>query len=271
MVIDIIYNVIILGILLFVLTSGYRKLGDVIERFLPKVEIVCQSTANRLVTSSKSRYIILIWELSYIAIVALFVLWGVFYTSSWAGFALLLFSGISTFFPLTGRALMKQYPHLPSVVRNIKRRFRFEDYFTNRFILVLFSFFDLAFWAYVIAILIAIFFKMKWPIDVYFMGFLVLPVCLNIWIYGMSKINFKGDESEVTVRKVIIYFLLCVGIMWENYSKFLGIALGNLGSQSGIESLFLTTTTVIFAAIERLVKPIGDDYKAFNNRKDSGT
>lgn len=90
-------------------------------------------------------------------------------------------------------------------------------------------------------------FKLKWSPQVYFISFLFLPIVFNFWIY------FRTSDKTLKIRRSIAYCLILVLIVYKSYSEYM------IYLQSGLLNLnwmtfFLYTGTLIFFALERLVK-----------------
>lgn len=107
---------------------------------------------------------------------------------------------------------------------------------------------------------------LKWPTSVYFIGYLALPIFLNIWIYLTDKIHFREDEDVLFTRRFISYSIVAVLFLQECYAKFLSIVSGNFSGSLNFEVLFYFSTMAGFVALERLFKTLADHYISYKKR-----
>lgn len=107
---------------------------------------------------------------------------------------------------------------------------------------------------------------LRWPMPMYYFIFIALPLYLNFWIYlsvlPFLKLRFRIDENVINIRKFIAYCLLAVLILSDNYSKFENVILGGEMKLDG-KSLFLLSSSVVFAALERVFKAGIDHYQSY--------
>jgi hypothetical protein len=102
------------------------------------------------------------------------------------------------------------------------------------------------------------FLYLHWPLPVYYLAFLALPVYMNSWIYFTWKLKFNDNDVIINIRRIISYSLLATLLLHVYFLKFINASL-----DTDVESKYfiLLGGGVIFTAIDRVAKTILDDYR----------
>lgn len=108
--------------------------------------------------------------------------------------------------------------------------------------------------------------ELKWPTYVYFLGFLVLPIYTNIWIYFTRKGRLRVTEI-ISIRRAFVYFLIAVYAIYQAYILFINEFLEKTLTLTDEDNLILYIAVFVFIAIERLLKAFTDDYTSYKNGK----
>lgn len=160
--------------------------------------------------------------------------------------------------------LRKISPDCVSLFNRISK-FNFDNYFFSRVKL----FFEHCLDMTLISILIITYtfiIELDWPTYVYFIGFLILPIYTNLWIYFTRKGRLRAIEI-ITIRRALVYFLLAVYAIYQAYILFINEFLEETLKLTDADNLILYIAVFVFIAIERLLKAFTDDYTSYKKEK----
>lgn len=102
------------------------------------------------------------------------------------------------------------------------------------------------------------FVRLHWPLHIYYLAFLALPVYMNAWIYFTWRLNFNNNDVVINIRRIISYSLLAMLLLHIYFLKFIN---ANFDMDMERKYFILLGGSVIFTAIERVLKAILDDYR----------
>lgn len=157
-----------------------------------------------------------------------------------------------------------------SVVSVISRSINTRNYWINRANLISTQLPDVfLIWAFLI-ILISIMQLLDGSILFNYIAFIALPLCLNFWIYFTTKAQVQQDDTIIIIRRIITYVGIAGFITYDYYMKYLKIVSADYVVESEIVNFFLLSGSVIFIAIERMLKVVTDDYKSYYKKDSEG-
>jgi hypothetical protein len=121
---------------------------------------------------------------------------------------------------------------------------------------------DTIFWLILYQVSNTFFVSLKWPDSVYYGLLLLIPIFSNTWIYFTYRLSLK-DKASISIRRIIVYVLLIAFSIRYNYFNYMYyIKIDNDSIKS--EMIFLlNTASVLFVAIERLLKAWTEHYLDF--------
>jgi hypothetical protein len=140
-----------------------------------------------------------------------------------------------------------------------------DTYITNRAFLLINQFSSVMSLFVVLVFTYTFFTLLEWPTPYYFVLYIALPVYLSFWVY-FSMEHFKlqfNDENNANVRRFLSYILLAMYTVHDLYGKFYLLMNDQKQADSNAISFFLYSATVIFIALERVLRTWTDDYRKF--------
>lgn len=102
----------------------------------------------------------------------------------------------------------------------------------------------------------------EWPLWVYFFQYLVFPIILNVWVYFLYLKKSKGTTERANIRRTISYLLALSFSIIEGYSRFCSLH-GIPFPISYDNFTFFSISSLIFIALDRLLKAVTEDYEKF--------
>jgi len=161
--------------------------------------------------------------------------------------------------------LKKLTPNCLSIFE--KMSFNMNNYFFSRVNLFLEHCVDMSLIS-ILVITYSFIIELKWPTYVYFVGFLVLPIYINVWIYFTKKGELRNTEIT-SIRRAFAYFLLVIYAIYQANILFMNVFLEKNLTILDESNLILYVAAFVFIAIERLLKALTDDYIRYKNDKQS--
>jgi hypothetical protein len=151
-----------------------------------------------------------------------------------------------------------------SLIAWTKRKINLNNYYINRLKLICDQLPDFIYlWGSAVVTLQA--FRLPWPGEFYYAGFLILPIYLNIWIYCTSGFYMQTDGAVIFGRKWIAYAIITFLTLYDGFVKYQAIALDNkVITMDAIGMFSIIITLGAFSALERFFKFWNDDYRSYN-------
>ncbi|MFD7523868.1 hypothetical protein [Paenibacillus chitinolyticus] len=109
--------------------------------------------------------------------------------------------------------------------------------------------------------------SMKWPTNVYFSGFLFLPIYANYWVYFTKILTVNKNKEAVTIRRSLIYFILLSFVVFESFIRFQDFMSETITKPIDVNLFILTVSGVIYIALDRFLKEQTSDYLEFENKR----
>ena len=100
----------------------------------------------------------------------------------------------------------------------------------------------------------------------YYIGFLLLPIHLNILIYFSYKLKLQ-ESNTIAVRRFLVYLFLGILIVRDTHSKFYSLLFYDTLPEFDLYSLYVYMIGAVFIAIERILRVIINDYKNFTSKQ----
>jgi hypothetical protein len=163
--------------------------------------------------------------------------------------------------------LREQEPEYTSLFSKIKDNFNTENYFFSRIDLFFKYCLDLSL-IVMLVLTYTFIIELEWPTYVYFIGFLVLPIYSNIWIYFTVRGKLR-DNDVISIRRGFAYFLLSLYAVYQAYILFLNVFFQKSIELTNENNLILYIAAFVFIAIEQVLKAFTDDYIQYKNDKQS--
>lgn len=252
---NILDNLIILFTTIIIVTLYWFYLSpQIVDKIIARLEQTGWFLIFKIPEKPRHKYIVIISEFIFLLIMLLIVLAILFGENVY----LFFYQCILYFFATVARLLRKEFPHFPSIGRKLEK-IKVSPFGCS----VVNEFIGMIFWVIPVAIIILIYFHLEWPNYILFMGFLIFPILLNLWIYFPSKGIKKGN---IEARKFVTYCMLCLSVIIDAYFKFEGIIDVKLAGNE-IPQFYFIQVSVLFIAIERIVKSV-NDYKKILLSKD---
>jgi hypothetical protein len=231
------------------------------KNFFPWIE----QKSLRFAQKRTCKYSIVLLEIFFFSVMIFMfalVINNIFHTDNLIYLYLFLFGIAILILAILIRQFRDLYPHLPSLIDKISKKVDMNNYFVNRFVL---------FWqelglSFILIIALSISYKFViwnktlWADLTLFILMLILPFYSLIWVYWPCK---SGNKAEGNMRRFIVYSLLVVFVLHQAYGYFLNCIHPNSFSMSKLEYIFLYVATIVFIAVDRLIKAVYDDYKDF--------
>lgn len=110
--------------------------------------------------------------------------------------------------------------------------------------------------------------SLKWPDKYYFVFFIVLPAYSAFWVYfDLKKLKLRlNHEDSINIRRLVAYTFLAIYTCYDLYSKFTLLMNNQKLQDLNLTSFFYYSATVMFIALERVLKTLTDDYKKFKQQ-----
>ncbi len=163
------------------------------------------------------------------------------------------------------RHLRNNNPQLFSLVQWSKSNIKIKNYYANRFKLICDQLPELIYlWGCTVVTLQI--FRLPWPGEFYYAGFLILPVYLNVWIYCSTGFRMQTDGSVIYGRKWITYTIITCLTLYIGYIDYQTVVLDSKTLTLDSIGLFSILITLgIFGALERFFKFWNDDYRSYSH------
>lgn len=244
---------IVLITLVFLGSSAY-----VFSKIFAHVFIWIESVSKRLLELvlgyRRPRYLIFLLEVLY----AIIFLWFLLLSPQKLPY-FLLFALITFIWGSCVHFLRKTSTEFFSIVDWVRKNINPKGYIASRLYLV---FEQMQGLLTIMAALVLTysFLYLHWPLPVYYLAFLALPVYMNAWIYFTWKLKFNDNDVIINIRRIISYSLLAMLLLHIYFLKFINTSL-----DADVESKYfiLVGGGVIFTAIDRVAKTILDDYRNY--------
>jgi hypothetical protein len=153
---------------------------------------------------------------------------------------------------------------LVSLIEWTKRKINLNNYYINCFKLICDQLPDfVCLWASAVVTLQV--FRLPWPGEFYYAGFLILPIYLNVWIYCTSGFRMQTDGAVIFGRKWIAYAIMTFLTLYNGFVNYQAVVLGNKVIMVDAIGLFSILITLgVFGALERFLKFWNDDYRSYS-------
>lgn len=161
--------------------------------------------------------------------------------------------------------IRKELPESFSILEFISNKINTKNYFVNRFSLVINQGDSILFLLAAITITLTFLIELKWPDFIYYGLILIIPLYTNVWIYFTYKLSFNKDEEQISIRRLIAYFLLVIFVCNDTYIKFFQFFFEKDNKPDEVHFL-LYIGSIIFIALDRFLKALIDDYNEFENQ-----
>ena len=249
---------IVLATLLSLGVSAYI-FSKVFDRVFVWIESVSKRLVEAVLGYRRPRYLILLLEVVYVIIALWFLLFspqGLFYFLLFTLFTIIWGSGV--------HLLRKTSTDYLSILDWARKNINPKGYIASRVYLV-FEQMQGVLTIMAALVLTYSFLRLHWPMPVYYLALLALPVYMNAWIYFTWKLKFKENDIVINIRRIISYSLLAILLLHIYFLKFINAAL-----ETDVESKYflLLGGGVIFSAIDRVAKTILDDYRNYIKNKE---
>lgn len=221
-----------------------------VDKFMARIEQTGWFLIFKIPERLKYKYIVITSEVVFLLIMLLTLLASLFGEIAY----LFIYQCIVYFFATVARLLRKTFPDFPSIIKNLEK-----NKVSSFAYLIINEFMGMIFWVIPVAIVVVVYFHLEWPNYILFLGFLIFPVSFNLWIYFPSK-DIKKENIEA--RKLVTYCTLCLLVIMDAYLKFEWIVGVTLAGNE-IPQFYFIQVTVLFIAIERVVKSVNDYKKNF--------
>lgn len=177
---------------------------------------------------------------------------------------------------IIGAEVRRERPKSFSLFNLIPAFFKKDTYILNRLLILIEELSSVMTLFVALVITFSFFSTYKWPIQFYFIMFIVLPLYSAFWVYfKFDKYNIRlNKENSINMRRLVVYTCLAAYIFYDLYTKFWFLTLEErLPASDDYIEFFFYSATVVFIALERIIKTAVDDYEKYitesSKRQDS--
>lgn len=253
-VVSAIFAIIVFGVLL---NWGISNLFN-------KLEAISNEISHKIFPRfAYFKFSIIILEFAFLIISAVLFYIVIFKAEFWAiiFYIIYIFINSAILRKLTG----KQVSFFNLAYEKIKILYE-KIYFINRILYFLKNSSGLITLLVMLQITLQFFILLKWPVSVYYLAYIVIPLYVNFWIY-FDKFKFNKDKTIVNTRRIISYFFLVIYGFFNGYQIFISFFTNNQTLDE--YSLLFSISSVIFISLDRFTKALADDYEEFSHKKNT--